>query len=121
MYKCTIIALFATALNTNAKGPLPIPSLDLNASRGRLRDKLYICILTHTRTHTHTHTYIYIILNISEKNAIDCILDPPLLPHKRRLHFESEFEPMNEKKTKEPAAKRKRKLIQTSHVKVSYN
>ena len=52
-----------------------------------------------------------------EKNAVDSILDPPLLPHKRRLNFESG--PLNEKETKQPAAKRKRKLIQKSHIKVA--
>lgn len=59
---------------------------------------------------------ILIIGLFLEKNAVDLLL----MPHKRRLNFDSV--PDEElKETKQPPAKRKRKLIQKAHIKVMYN
>ena len=66
----------------------------------------------HKSFFSYNNNFIFI-----EKNAVDSILDPPLLPHKRQLNFESGL--LNENETKQPAAKRKRKLIQKSHIKVA--
>jgi len=67
--------------------------------------------------HKNFFVYSYNWFIFIEKNPIDSILDPPLLPYKRQLNFESG---LDEKETKQPAAKRKRKLIQKSYIKVPY-
>ena len=68
---------------------------------------------------SHKHTNLFVYNNnwcILEKNAVDLIL----LPHKRRLNFDSG--PDEELKgTEQPATKRKRKLIQKPQIKVLHN